>query len=311
MKRVVLAAALSLTLSIHPSAQTTKRVTVETTKGDVIEGVFRSATDSEIVIEVAGQPLRLPVDTIKYVSFTGRIAAMPPPTAPAASAAPAPGDSDLQAAIKGLRDVRGVVEVGGITRPQYAQKLGELLPRVFEYSRGTGADWQDARMAMGKAAETYQVPLKTDADWKNAASWLGKAIAWGDYAISMTQNSEFRTHVETPTDRPIHLNEKITGRLGNGDTPMPNQLDLSVAGGFNDVYRLDIDAPTRVEITMACVPCSAHLTVVDSTGKKLEGDLGLSGVSRIRRTLTPGSYSIWAGAPAREVGDFELMAEKK
>ena len=62
-------------------------VSISTAKGETIEGLFRGATETEVVIEIAGQRVRLPISDIRLISFVGKIveragAAPVPPSAP-------------------------------------------------------------------------------------------------------------------------------------------------------------------------------------------------------------------------------------
>ena len=68
--------------------QEARRATVVTLAGDVVEGIFRGFADGFLLVDVAGQTIRVPVQEVRYVSFVGRLeaAAVPAPT----SAAPQP-----------------------------------------------------------------------------------------------------------------------------------------------------------------------------------------------------------------------------
>ena len=55
------------------AAQTGTPVTVMTRDGEVVEGRLVSASDTEVVIRIAGQPITLAVESLRYISFDGRI----------------------------------------------------------------------------------------------------------------------------------------------------------------------------------------------------------------------------------------------
>jgi len=60
------------------------RLTVVTKAGDVVEGRWRSATETHVVLEVAGQRLDIPVTDVRYLSFVGVLTAQPATSAPVA-----------------------------------------------------------------------------------------------------------------------------------------------------------------------------------------------------------------------------------
>ena len=63
--RVVVVVALLIVGAERVAAQTGTSVTVETRDGDVVEGRLVSATDTEVVIRIAGQPLTLDVESLR------------------------------------------------------------------------------------------------------------------------------------------------------------------------------------------------------------------------------------------------------
>ena len=70
----IVVVALGIAVGVAPAAaQTGTPVTVVTRDGDVVEGWLVSATDTEVVIRIAGQPLTLAVELLSYISFEGRI----------------------------------------------------------------------------------------------------------------------------------------------------------------------------------------------------------------------------------------------
>jgi len=288
LRAIVCAAAV---LAAAAAAAQPRRVTVVTISGEVIEGTLKTISDTEVVVDIADQPITLPLENIRYLSFVGRL----------------PEASAVDAAIRALKDVRGVVEIGRITREQYAQKLGEILPRVFEFVREPNpAGWADVRVAMLRAVENYQQPLANDNAWQNAADSLRRAVAYGDYAVATAALPGEALHAELPETRTIALGDSVTGRLGRGDWTMPEDIDRSAADGFHDLLTIAVTASTRIELQMSCAPCQPHLAIMDETGKRLEADLGLTESARIRRTIAPGTYTIWAGTLTGQVGTYTL-----
>lgn len=270
-----------------------RRVTVATVAGDVVEGTLKIVSETEVVVEVADQTVTLPVASIKYLSFVGRLS----------DAATVP---TLDAAVRALKDLRGVVEIGGITRPQYAQKLGETIPRILEFAREPNAtDWIDVRIAMQRAAESYQQPLASDAAWQGAVEPLRRAVAFGEFAVTNAVPGE-AAHVESQDARALKDGDSVTGRLGHGDRTLPEALDKAAADGFHDIFTFEVAAAMRVEIQLSCAPCVAHLAIADADGKRVDGALGAAGSARIRHSLDPGTYTIWAGTTSGQVGTYSL-----
>ena len=102
---VALVAACGVTTA---AGQTGTPVTVETRDGDTIDGTLVSATDTEVVIRVAGQSLTLAVDRLRYISFDGRIE----------RPVDAAGDQRLLDALEGLKaQLVGLGEDDGSSSP--------------------------------------------------------------------------------------------------------------------------------------------------------------------------------------------------
>src|SRR4051812_47564396 len=92
---------------VNAGAQTAvNTVTVVMRDGKVVEGIFRGSTETEVSIEVAGQLLKIPLLTVKYVSLVGRI------DVPADAAPPSVSPDSLGAAVAGLRDIHTATEIG-------------------------------------------------------------------------------------------------------------------------------------------------------------------------------------------------------
>lgn len=293
---------LSLTagfLAVLLLAQPLRRVTIVTTKGDTIEGTLKSVTDVDILIEVAGQPLRVPLETVRYVSFVGILDDAP--SKGTDSATPADG------ALKALKELRTATEVG-MLRAQYSEKLVAALSPVLAFAeRGPAAVHADVKKAMLLAANEYKAPLATVGSWKNAGAAMARAATWVSYAEALLALKDEETHAEEPGEKTISVGSDVTGRLGFGDAVMARTLDWTATDGFNDNWSLELNSPSRVTIEMSANPCRPHLVLTDESGKKLDSDAApFDGTARIRKSLTTGRYHIWAGTFDPQVGTYRL-----
>jgi hypothetical protein len=79
------------------------KATVMTEKGEIFEGTFRSATETEIVLESAVQPLRLRLAGVRTISFAGRVEEAPT----------SPKSRLVDDAFKAFSELQAVTEVGG------------------------------------------------------------------------------------------------------------------------------------------------------------------------------------------------------
>lgn len=296
LRSVWIGLAFVLSLCAVTEAQEVRRITVVTLKGDVIEGVLKSATGVELSVEVAGQQLRLPLSTLKLISFVGRI-----DEARAASSPVSPMDD----AFKALNELAAATEIG-MLRDQYSQKLIDTLPRVRAFTK-VAAGWDDVRAALELAIVQYQEPLADLANWKSAGGSMAAGRKWAEYAKELATRDGEETHSETSAEQDLRVGKSVRGRLGKGDRQMPGELDRSSQGAFNDVFRLKLDSVTQVSVVVSCGTCKPHLTLADASGRKIEGDAGYSGKSTIKRQLKPGVYSLWVGEIyAGEVGEYTL-----
>jgi hypothetical protein len=271
--------------------------------------MLRSITGNELVVDVAGQALKLAVEKLKYISFVGDMENVPPLKQPVA-------ERPVDQALHAFKELRAATEVG-LLREQYSQKLLDTLPRVNEFVNGVGTDWADVRLAMGKATRLYQDALtqwgqadpfaaSTQSNWADAAKWV-------DYAALLASDPGEETHLEKSTETTIMLGASVNGRLGVGDAIMSKELDSSSAGSFNDVFKLVLSSQTNLKIDlMGNGACSPHLTLVDAGGKKLGGSRSWASPATIGRKLNPGSYFLWAGTYApNEVCSYTLTVGTK
>jgi hypothetical protein len=194
-----------------------------------------------------------------------------------------------------------------VLRAQYSEKLVDTLPRVRAFTK-TATGWNDVRLAMESAILKFQEPLEDLESWKNAGVYMTAGAVHAAYAADLAKRPGEESHVETTEDRELRVGETAKGRLGFGDRTMARELDRSSEGAFNDVFKLTLTAAAQPPIVMNCSgSCTPHLTLTDEVGRKIEGDAGISGESKIRRQLKPGTYFIWAGAVvAGRVGEYTL-----
>lgn len=95
-----------------------RRVTAVTAKGEVIEGILKSATETLVTLEVAGQQIQLPIAGLRYISFVGKLAA---------ETAAKPALSPMEDAFAAVAELRTAAETG-VLRSQWADKLRVAVP---------------------------------------------------------------------------------------------------------------------------------------------------------------------------------------
>lgn len=299
MYRLVSTAAIVTSLAVlapqSVAGQEPRRAAVMTAKGDLVEGVFKGLTDTEAVIEIAGQTVRIPLADVRYVSFVGKIEV---------AGTVVPTLSPMEKAFASLKDLRTATQIG-MLRDQYAQKLVETLPPVRAFVDAEEANWFDVRLALMSSLANYQRPLSSLEAWKGAGESMGFGGAYAEYAMKLASQPDESTHKEDPAELSITVGGEARGRLGFGDQIMAARLDRSTEGALNDVYNLIITEKQRITIEMACVPCLPHLTVA-LAGKAVEGDMGWNGKSTIRFDAIPNRYQIWAGTQKGSVGEYVL-----
>ena len=278
--------------------------TIETRTGDMVEGIFVSATEAEVVFRVAGQPLTIPMETIRYISFDGRIGTS------------TDGGEDLEqielrAAIGALRSLKAQVDAlkseDSQSQAIFVASLNAALPALTTFLSSVGDNWADVNHAIRMAVRYYRAA--PDNDGTLDSSDLAWARGYVDYADKLSGAPGERRYKEDAGElRVIALSQPVEARLGAGDREMDRDLDGSSAGAYNDLFQFTLTEPMRTEIVLLCDPCRPHLTLTGADGAKIEGDAaGYSGRSRIRRDLEAGTYYIWAGATSRgDVGEYTL-----
>jgi hypothetical protein len=290
----------------EPTGGIETAVTLETRKGDTIEGEFVSANGTEVVVRVAGQRLTLAMDVLRYISFDGRIEAPPD----------AGGERKLRAVIVALGILKRQMEyLEDEDHASFVISFNAALPAVTSFLSSVGDNWLDVTHAIRMALRHYrQAPDRNSAGERELdMTELFRARAYVDYADKLSADSSEKDHREDAGEtRVLVLNQIVEARLGAGDREMARELDGSSAGAYNDLFQFTLTEPMRAEIVLLCDPCRPHLTLTGADGKKIEGDAAGQGSfysnrSRIRRDLEAGTYYIWAGATSRgDVGEYTL-----
>ena len=297
--RIVVAALVVVAVAPPVAAQSGTPVTVETREGEVVDGILVSATETELVIRIAGQPLTLAVEALRYISFDGRVEA----------SADAVDDRNLVEALGALQDL--ITQLTGLEeedRDFFAGFLGSTLPIVQRFLNAPTDDWANVKHAMSQAVWRYRGTLDDD-PWDPDHYSVGGAAAYVTYAERLGRDPNERRHTEDGDEtRVLVIGEPAEGRLGAGDVLMARSLDSSSTGAYNDLFQFTVTAPVPTEIVLRCTPCSPHLTLTDATGAKIEGDAGSRrGRSRIRRDLEAGTYYVWVGTNGpNDVGEYTL-----
>lgn len=72
---------------------------------------------------------------------------------------------------------------------------------------------------------------------------------------------------------------------------------------------LNLASETNVDVQMSCGSCQAGLVLLDSTGKKIDADAGISRASRphIKTHLGPGHYVLIRTTVLGNVGSYKLL----
>lgn len=138
---VVILIAIAPGVLLHAQQEPTPTaVTLETREGDTIEGELVSANGTEVVVRVAGQPLTLAIDVLRYISFDGRIEASPD----------AGGERKLRAVIVALSILKGQVEeLENEDHASFVISFNAALPAVTLFLSSPGASNWICRTANG------------------------------------------------------------------------------------------------------------------------------------------------------------------
>jgi hypothetical protein len=301
MKRIAIAiSAVALGAAIAMASGEPRRATVLTQKGEIIEGVFLGGTDSEVVLEIAGQPLKMPISTIQYISFSGKITAGAPVTV---------GADPVDDAFAALGEMQSAVEVG-ILRPQYADKLQATLPRVVKVVKAPPPTLSaDTVAALASALENYQTALDLEM-WPLASGLCATAKEWAQYARQLREKDQ-PDHKETPDRREIKSSDTVTGRYGSGDATIPENIgkrgftDSTVTtGAFSDVYVLRTSTSVGLVASATGGPGAVLITLTDESGTKR---MGRAAGTLKKDVDKPGTYALWvSGSGPGKPGAYTL-----
>ena len=193
MKAALLGALLFASLITSATAAEGRRVRIEMATGDTVEGTFRGATEDAVSVEVAGQRLEIPVDSVRFISFETRPEPKEKEAAPAKESAPARGRhaaGSIEDAFDAFDELQSAARVG-MPREDYADKVGELMPRVqafIDADTPRNETRAEIHSRFNQAMELYDKPLRaegigiTDSErmsnaWRKAAQYWSMAEA--------------------------------------------------------------------------------------------------------------------------------------
>ena len=152
--------------------------TIETRTGDLVEGIFVSATETEVVFRVAGQPLTLPMETIRYISFDGRIRA--------STRGHEEGEAiALRAAIGALQSLKAQVDALDFENSQsqliFVASLNAALPPITTFLSSVGDNWADVNHAIRMAMRYYRAAPDNDGTLDAGdLLWAGSYVDYAD-----------------------------------------------------------------------------------------------------------------------------------
>jgi hypothetical protein len=118
--------------------------TVELKTGERLDGNFRQASSTGVVIEAAGQEITIPLDRVQAIYFGE------------AKARPVSGPAPSQDALDALRAIRSVVEAGA-SYQDYASRVLDAKIKADKYQSASGNDAADLRSAIGLAMREYEL----------------------------------------------------------------------------------------------------------------------------------------------------------
>jgi hypothetical protein len=143
-------------LAVLPSlfALSLRGDTVELKTGERLEGTFRQASASGVLIEVGGQPITLPLEKVHAIYFgAGKISSV---------VGPAPS----QEAVDALKALRSVTE-SGISYRDYASRVLDAKVKVDRYLSSAANDGAALRSGIGLAMREYELASQA---WSTAIS---------------------------------------------------------------------------------------------------------------------------------------------
>jgi hypothetical protein len=153
---------LALSLAVLPLlfALSLRGDTIELKTGERIEGAFKQANSAGAVIEVAGQPITIPLEKIRAIYFG------------AAASAIVAGPAPSQEALDALKALRSVTD-SGIAYRDYSQRVLNAKVKVDQYLSTASDDITPLRSAIGLAMREYELASQA---WSGAITTSGVAL---------------------------------------------------------------------------------------------------------------------------------------
>lgn len=126
--------------------------TIELTTGDRVEGTFKQATQTGVVIEVAGQSITIPLDKVRAI-YLGR-----------APVVTEPKDSPANDAFNALKAMKSVTH-SGLTYREYAPRVLDAKVTVDRYLGSTEKSRSELQIAIGLAMQYYELASQAWNAW--------------------------------------------------------------------------------------------------------------------------------------------------
>ncbi len=292
-----------LTLAAGSFAQ--DKATIVTRSGETIEGVFRGATGADVTIEVAGQPIRIELAKVRYVSFVGAI------NASAGDATKAPGHprGSIEDALAALGDLMAATRVG-LLRDQYGEKLVATMPRVDAYLDAAGKEVSDVPLLIRRARTVYAIPLSSVASWQSASEYMTRGASIVGYANHLIESDKgASSHKEDPAPLPLAWGPSA-GRVGVGDLEVEKNLKPDHSWTYADVREFSVTQETEITITMGASPCDPQVYILSPAGGKVAEKHGEGSVT-MKVKVKAGSYRLLLGCGGLGGGKYKLDVSKR
>lgn len=171
--------------------------TIELKTGERIQGVFKRASATGVVIEIAGQLVTLPLAKVNTIY----LGTLPSPDSRVASTSAVPESTD---AIEALKAVQSVVS-SGVTFRDYATRVLDAKVQVDRYLR-TSSNHSTKRAAIGSAMRFYELA----------------SLAWGSKLSNSFDTSEV-------------VGNAIRSEQGISDCPQMQQIAAKYSGSQSAV----------------------------------------------------------------------------
>jgi hypothetical protein len=143
--------------------------TIELKTGERIDGAFKQANSSGVVIEVAGQSITIPLEKVQAIYF-GAVPARP-------VAGPAPSQEALDA-LRALRSVTG----SGIAYRDYSQRVLDAKVKVDRYLTSSGSQRPELVRAIRVAMLEYELASQA---WLTKPDPTANGSLWKPMGVTM------------------------------------------------------------------------------------------------------------------------------